>query len=85
MLERSRENRLRRIATRRGLSLRKSRLRIEATHGFGMYGLLGKDGVSLIGTAIDGSPLVADLNEIENFLTPDSEERKSELALAMAP
>ena len=64
--ERTRENRLRRMAKRQGLMLRKSRRRDERAYDFGQFWLIdGRHNVLVFGD----SNLGATIDEIESYLT----------------
>lgn len=68
-----RENRLRRMAGRYGYKLVKSRIRDPRALGFGGYNLVD---VSTNGAVYPSNPVniySADLDDIEHFLTSDSE------------
>lgn len=48
-----RENRMRRVAARRGYELRKSRLRDPLAVGFGTFTLVDREGVVIDGLSLD--------------------------------
>ena len=69
--EKVRENRLRRVADRQGLRLVKSRRRDERALDYGLYALIDKKTKYGIFEPVGGSPYVAALDEVEEYLTAD--------------
>jgi hypothetical protein len=72
MGDKIRENRLRRMAERQGLRLRKSRRRDPRALGYGTYDLVQDSDNHMV------SPEQMTLDEIEQWLTSDHPEPKSE-------
>ena len=65
-----RENRLRRMAARRGMLLIKSRRRDPAAFTFGRYGFTDtQTGAALTPDPIDGAYALHNLDEVEAYLT----------------
>ena len=64
-----RENRLRRMADRQGIKLRRSRRRDENAIDYGMYALSTHDSGGLIHPDGPNSIFTLDLDEVEEYLT----------------
>jgi hypothetical protein len=66
-LDKARENRVRRMAERHGLTLRKSRRRDPRAWDFGSYWLMDADRNALVFPDVHG----ASLDDMERYLTSD--------------
>lgn len=68
MADKVRENRIRRMAERRGLVLRKSRRRDPGALDFGTYQLVDSRNCLVLGNSNTASGYGIDLGEVERFL-----------------